>query len=1052
MALDRHDRGVAERWFDRLPQESITFPGSLTTNGKGDRITLTTPWTGQIVDSSWFKSPEYAEYRADDNLKIPAWLQPIKYYKGAAWYTREIDLSEAMSGKPLEVYLERVHWESILWIDGRLVGSQNSLGTPHRYLVEPLTPGRHLIALRIDNRIKAVDVGYNAHSISDHTQGNWNGVIGQMYLESVEPVSIRHLSLYPDIDSARVKVEVWIENLNPTSRIVTVDLTARSKFTPTQQILPTLRRNITLEPGLSRHKVTYAMGSDFYLWDEFTPYLYTMSATLIPNSTADTHHLTHGNATSGKPNTTSGSAATRTDQIDDDRTGNFAPFLVAIRSDSSHYGKVLNHAGSDNKNLRSHASYSSTSSDNRTPGNGNSNHRIRKARTSDKKIQQDIISADKSRHNHAPGDRASDNINQNNAISADKSLQSTLDDRAAAQVMSSDFGMRKFESRDKRFYINDRPIFLRGTLECAIFPKTGYPAMTEAEWARIFNICRAHGLNHVRFHSWCPPRAAFRAADRLGVYLQVEGGGWCIVGDGNEFDRWIFDESDRILAEYGNHPSFVLYTYGNEPDGANQASFLARLVDHLKVRDSRHLYTSAAGWPMIPQNEYRNDSYPRLKIWGADSPLNSARPRYDYQFDDLISKCAVPWVSHEIGQWCVYPDFREIDRYSDAVLQARNFEIFRETLHRNGLSQHALTFMLNSGKLQTLLYKTEIESALRTRDFAGFQLLDLHDFPGQGTALVGVLNAFWESKGYVSAPEYHRFSSPVVPLIRLDRAIFRNNEMLRIPVEIANFGATALTAVIPSWRLASADGTVFASGNLARQDIPLGNCISLGTICQSLSAIQRATQLTLTVDVPGGSNSWNLWIYPHDNDNTPSGDVRIVRGLDQQTLDYLKNGGKVLLTPTPGALCDKFGGDIRSGFTTIFWNSAWTRSLQPPLTLGLQVNSRHAALADFPTESHSDYQWYEFITNANTVNLTALGTDIEPIVRVIDDWFRNRSLGLIFEARVGTGKLLYCGSDLSRSSLPEVAQMKKSLLEYMNSDAFDPQSNLSEQQITSILK
>lgn len=899
-AIDRDDRGVVEKWYLQKPSETITLPGSMSSNFKGDNITLKTPWTGQIVDSSWFKKDEYAKYRTADNLKIPAWLQPVKYYKGAAWYIKEIEITPQMAGKSLEIELERVHSESSLWVDGEYIGTQNSLGTPHRYILKPLNTGEHTVAIMVDNRIKDVNMGYNAHSVSDHTQSNWNGIVGDMNLRTLDNVTISNVALYPNIDKAEVAVVILVENRSKADKTVDLNLEAISKFTPSQHNPSKLTKKVVAPQGVSRHEITYPMGDNFYKWDEFTSYFYTM-------------------------------------------------------------------------------------------------------------------------HTAVDGTKGRD----------------------------YDFGMRKFESRGKSFYINDRPIFLRGTLECAIFPKTGYPAMDEAQWARIFNICKAHGLNHVRFHSWCPPRAAFKAADRLGVYLQVEGGGWCVVGNGGEFDRWIYAESDRIFAEYGNHPSFVLYTYGNEPDGPNQAKFLGELVDYFKTKDSRHLYTSAAGWPMVEQNQYRNDMYPRLKVWGADSPFNIARPRYDYQFDDMIAKCKVPWVSHEIGQWCVYPDLREIDMYSDAVLQAKNFEIFRETLSENGLADYALDFMMNSGKLQTLLYKTEIEAALRTKDFAGFQLLDLHDFPGQGTALVGVLNPFWESKGYVSSDEYHSFSSAIVPLVRIDRVIFRNNETLVIPIEIANFGAAPLAQTTPSWQLKGESGRIVASGNLPKQNIAIGNNIKLGTVSQQLSMLDQAEQLTLVVDVAGNSNSWDFWVYPAQN-KANLGDVKIVDKVDPQTISYLKSGGKVLLSPSRGGITAELGGNVKSGFSTIFWNSAWTAGKQPPLTLGLLNNVEHPALSDFPTETHSNFQWYEFVTNANIVNLTALNLNTKPIVRVIDDWFQNRSLALIFEVKVGNGKLLYCGSDLTKSEFAEVEQLKKSLLDYMNSDKFAPQDMLSSEQLLKI--
>lgn len=906
--IDREDVGENQKWFLNRCDETILLPGSMTTNGKGDEITLTTPWTGHIADSSYYKLDKYAPYREPDNIKVAAWLQPQKYYKGAAWYLKEVEITPEMAGKPLEINFERAHWETTAWMDGECLGMRNALGVPHRYRSKPLTAGKHLLAVRVDNRLKDINIGQNAHSISDHTQSNWNGLVGELFIETKPTIAIQNVRIYPDIDQKMARVVAVIENGTNSDQTVNLSFAAVSKFAPKLHVPAPQQMQWVAPKGVSECEITYPMG-DFFLWDEFTPYLYGMEVKL------------------------------------------------------------------------------------------------------------------------------------NNAT------QQTLDRE------NYTFGMRKWAAEGRRFQINNRPAFLRGTLECAIFPKTGYPATDVPAWRRIFEICKAHGLNHVRFHSWCPPRAAFEAADQVGVYLQVEGGAWCSVGDGTPFDKWIYAESDRILEEYGNHPSFMLYTYGNEPDGGNQQRFLGDLVNHLKAKDSRHLYTSAAGWPVIEEYQYRNDGYPRLKLWAVDSPLNSGKPTYDYQFDSLIETTPVPWVSHEIGQWCVYPDFKEIDRYEDAVLQAKNFEIFRETLQQNGMEELGEPFLLASGKLQTLLYKAEIEAALRTKDFAGFQLLDLHDFPGQGTALVGVLNPFWDEKGYVTPEEYHQFASATVPLVRTDRFTYTNNETLRVPVEVAHFGAAPLVGVVPTWTLTRANGELYASGNLKKQDVAVGNCIALGVVEQPLNKSVKPEKLILTVRLAGNENRWDFWVYP-----TPQPvdvqEVLVTTKLDKATLKCLKEGGKVLLVAPKGSLADAAGGAIETGFSTIFWNSAWTVAEQPPLTLGLLNNVAHPALGLFPTEYHSNYQWANAVTDASVVDLGTLGITVDPIVRVIDDWFQNRSLGLIFEVNVGKGKLLFSGVDLlsDQANRPEARQLYTSLVEYMNSAAFVPQQTITEKTLQSLMK
>ena len=260
-------------------------------------------------------------------------------------------------------------------------------------------------------------------------------------------------------------------------------------------------------------------------------------------------------------------------------------------------------------------------------------------------------------------------------------------------------------------------------------------------------VIKAHGLNHIRFHSWCPPEAAFVAADEEGVYFQVECGLWATFGKENGVEEWLERETERIVRAFGNHPSFVMLAHGNEPHG-DHVGFLKNWVNKWQAKDRRRLYTSGAGWPVIPESDYHSMYEPRIQRWGEElkSRINAQPPATTADYSAWVEKYDAPIVSHEIGQWCAYPNFAEIEKYT-GFLKAKNFELFRESLAAHHMGDQANDFLMASGKLQTICYKEDIESALRTPGFGGFQLLDLHDFPGQGTALVGVVDAFWEPKG-----------------------------------------------------------------------------------------------------------------------------------------------------------------------------------------------------------------------------------------------------------------------------------------------------------------
>jgi hypothetical protein len=368
------------------------------------------------------------------------------------------------------------------------------------------------------------------------------------------------------------------------------------------------------------------------------------------------------------------------------------------------------------------------------------------------------------------------------------------------------------------------------------------------------------------------------------------------------------------------------------------------------------------------------------------------------------------------------------------------------------MARLADSFLLASGKLQVLCYKADIEAALRTPRFGGFQLLDLHDFPGQGTALVGVLNPFWEDKGYVTAKEYSRFCNATVPLVRLPKMIYNSKEELVAPVEIAYFGEAPLRDITPVWALKNASGTVLFRGKLPRTNIPIGNGFRLGEIRQPLASIRQAGRFILSVAVGGYENTWDLFVYP---DSLPAADpsIYITQEWDARAQDMLNKGGKVLLTIKKGSLKPDKGGNADIGFSSIFWNTSWTNG-QVPHSLGILCNPRHPALQEFPTQYYSNWQWWDAMSHADAFRLDAISSRIEPIVRVIDDWFTARPLGLIFECRIGKGKLLVSGIDLltDKDKRPEARQLLYSLEKYMAGAQFAPGLMVEAKTISELFK
>lgn len=910
--IDSLDQGITGQWFNDNFSETVRLPGSMAENGKGDEVTLRTPWTGDIIDRSYFTDKKYEKYRQPGNIKIPFWLKPVKYYKGVAWYQKDVTLPDKWNGRRIILKLERCHWESTVFINGKEAGKDISLSTPHEFDIKAyLEKGINRISLRIDNRI-IVPVGVNSHSISDHTQGNWNGVTGEISLTAVPDQFIDNVKVFPDPGKKVARIIVSIKN--PGKAPFEGKLKFRVEGFNSEKLQKLPVKNVTIVTNSDEHQVVMQYKIPHpQLWSEFNPALYKISLELT-----------------------------------------------------------------------------------------------------DKKGE-------------------------------------VIDSR------SEDFGMKDFKAEGTRFAINGIPVFLRGTTECCIFPLTGYPPSDYASWEKVLKTCRDYGLNHIRFHSYCPPEAAFEAADRLGFYFHVECGSWAnqgaSIGNGEALDRFIYEESDRILMEYGNHPSFCMLSYGNEPAGKNQNEFLGQLINYWKSTDGRRVYTSAAGWPVIPENDYNLIPAPRIQQWGEGlkSIINREEQNTMFDFSEVISKYKIPVVGHEIGQWCVYPDLREIEKYT-GVLKATNLELFRETLGENKMGDQAEDCLQASGKLQVLCYKSEIEAALRTPGYAGFEMLQLHDFPGQGTALVGILNPFFESKGYATTEEFRRFCNVTVPLARIKKMVYRENETFEARVEIAHFGNKPIRDAHLDCRLTDTDGNLIRSETMSMDEIPVGNGTVAGVFAADLKGSGKARKMNFEIAIEGTpyNNSWDIWVYP-ENTRDETGNVFITGKLDKAASDLLAKGGSVLLL-TFGKVRQGRGSEVAIGYSSIFWNTAWTRN-QAPHTLGILCDPAHPVFGDFPTAFHTTAQWWDPVSHSQAMILTGLPPEIKPLIQPIDTWFENRKLALAFECKMNGGKLLVCSIDMMNIPDERIVsqQLKQSFLKYMNSPRFDPAISVDPDQIRDLL-
>lgn len=889
-SLDNDNVGISQKWFSRDLQESINLPGSCQEQGFGNIPSVGSKWTvsGNYA-SKIDKLPHFKPLlEKDGQLRYPFWWTPDRLYVGPAWYQKKVAIPKDWQGTKITLKLERVHWESQLWIDGTFVGKQNGIGVAQEYdLTGLLSPGEHVLTLCVDNQIKDVDIGASGHALSDQTQSNWNGIVGKIELCSDPAVSVENIRVDASDYSGKVaQLEITVCNITDTPATVNIAFQAETSFGKKYKSGKMSKRAVIPANSTTVVKTSYGLGKNAPLWNEFDPAIFSLKVDLTTAGIADSKQTT--------------------------------------------------------------------------------------------------------------------------------------------------FGIRKIETDGPNILVNGRKIFLRGTLDCCIFPNTGYPPTDKKSWVSIFRIVKAHGLNHVRYHSWTPPKAAYEAADEVGVYLQPEFLMWVTFGDGAAVDTWIVEEAKRLFKQYGNHPSYAFMAIGNECHKAN-IEYMDKTIRHFKTLDPRRLYADnvRASW-----SDNCDFNIKGVKYFDGDT-RGAPSDNTDFDQNKYYLKKTRPEIIHENGQWASWPNMAVEKKYSGS-LHPYYLDVYRDLMKQAGIWERYDDYYRASGKLQVAMYKATIETALKSPIVAGMQLLDLRDFPGQGFAPIGVLDSFWETKGYCTADEYRSFCDETVPMARFKTYVWTSDQKFNAKVVVAHYGAEDMVNQSVKWKLTRGDSVIDKGEFVA--DIPTGTVTDIGDIVGPLMKFNQAVQLKLELSMPGTRfvNQWPIWAYPAKANAEPEG-VLVAQRIDDKVKLTLKEGGSVLLTPP----ISKINEDTYGTFSPIFWTRVMYTSSRVH-TLGAYCDSSHPALAEFPTETFADWQWFDLMENSKPIVMSKFPREIRPVVEPIDDWNNPRPLGLIFEAKVGKGKLLFCSIDITTKldSRPAARQLRQSILSYMDSAKFSPKVNV----------
>lgn len=663
------------------------------------------------------------------------------------------------------------------------------------------------------------------------------------------------------------------------------------------------------------------------------------------------------------------------------------------------------------------------------------------------------------------------------------------------------FGLREFKTQGDKFTINGIKTFLRGKHDGLIFPLTGYAPTTVYEWLKVLKISKEYGINHYRFHTCCPPEAAFVAADILGVYMQPELPFWGTITDENDENHnqieqdYLINEGFSMLKTFGNHPSFVMMSLGNELWGSKER--LNSILKEYKTYDNRHLYTQGSNnfqfCPVILENDdffsgvrFSRDRLFRGSYAMCDAPLGHVQtelPGTMKDYDENICPTVVkeeknssvsgevtieiqfgteaktvkandseqlipniPVISHEIGQYETYPNFDEIKKYT-GPLKARNFETFKEKLEDKGLGNLADKYVKCSGKLAMDCYKDELESAFRTKKLGGFQLLDLQDFSGQGTALVGVLDAFMDSKGLISPEEWRGFCSDSVLMAKFNKYNYVAEENFNAHIELCYYKSIPLNSFKLLWTLEDSNA-IYENGEIFVSKVDHDNYINIGNINITMPNLGVMKKLTLSLKIEGMDiqKAYDLWCYPIEISIDKTG-LNIFNNLSEEAISLLEKGENVVLLPK----LDTLKNSIEGFYCTDFWCYPMFRSISESMkkevpigTMGLLINNNHPIFKNFPCEEYSTYQWWNVVSNSRSIILDNTSKDFRPIVQTIDNFERNHKLGFMFECEVLNGNLLVCACDFEKIiNEPEAKQLLFSILNYVRGQEFKPNVKMS---------
>lgn len=997
---------LSGKWELSTTKESgltALLPGTLDENKVGDPDVVAKPWHPDVEDRN-----KKLSKAMEESMVITSRLTRNYTYEGPAHFCRTYDL-DVNEDKRYFLVVERSRALS-LKIDGKSVEPiSGSLSTPYRFDVTGLLRKGSKLELTCDNTYPGLpykDIVFSS-AATDESQTNWNGLIGDIYIEEKEKNFIGDVRVYPLGKELEIEVDLYL------------DESIYSKSNGICNDLDIVVSGDCLEQEVVFEKINKAI-------------------------------LDGDMSVSGK--------------------------CLDCDGDGSMSGKGLK-----------------CDSDDVTPVT----IKLPKILLSELALSQ--------KWDEFEG------ILQKVEVTLLSDISNSEDFRFAAS-----FGIRSFSyDAEGRLILNGRRIFLRSEANCAYFPETGHPPMDEDSWETIIKTYMSYGVNCLRFHSWCPPEAAFKVADKLGILMQPELSHWNPrQAFGIDESRSYYEKELReILKTYANHPSFVMLTLGNELQADDSGiGEMHRLLDIAKSLDPTRLYAwgsnnfygahgTDADSDFFTSARFKDR---HIRESGNKGIFNTRYPSskfdFEYVMEDLRKEYDRPVFGFEVGQYEILPDFDELEDFK-GVTRPDNISVVRDRVKELGITDDEWKKRVNAtGEIALLSYREEVEAVMRTKSMSGLSLLGLQDFPGQGTALVGMLNSHLKAKPFDFAkPERFRaFFSDKAILALMPSYTYTNNDILEVDVKVANYGKKDICGKI-SYSLISEDGDVYAKGRVGSADYKSetgtsdkcasddkyaseynyyasGDLTLAGKISIDLGKVSGNARfnLILSTDDEELSNSYPIWLYTENRDSScaieqkedkldnikedfkadnidkvlipvcPKG-IYETRCFDDKAIEVLSNGGKVYLAPP--STKEAMPCSIKAQFSTDFW-SVGTFPQQEG-AMGQLIDKDHPIFESFPTEGYTNYQWWPMASQRAII----LPKYMDTIITEMDCYAYLRPMTQLMEVRCNGGRLIISSMGLQDlMKYPEARALLKGIYSYMDSDKFEPKQEMSVEAVLSLFE